>query len=176
MDTLTKSEFSTIAQLEIKLERILELVPIEHRGLLFERVLKDFHPQENTSMLELGFAIQWALCNTGANNQLFLNLAADHDDPRAYAVPKTKREWEVATLVAASIIRWLATSGGCCFLEAAFKRGGGSMTYTLPDPKNGMPALPEPPYIPEDSPNYDNPPIPGNYGDSDEDEDDWPMT
>ncbi len=132
-----------LAQNELELERILALIPEEHRGIRFERVLSSCHPQENTRMLELGFAIEWAMTNT-FRDQLGSVLAAEVDDPRLNAVPKTDREWEVAQLVAASIIRWLPTSVGCSFLQEAFRRGGGSMSYTLPDPKHGMPPLPQP--------------------------------
>jgi hypothetical protein len=146
MGKLPIDGLGAVAQMELELEKILELVPKEHRGLCFERVMKTFHPQENTSMLELGFAVQWALENTGMGHRLNSTLAADSDDLRAYAAPQTAREWEVAELVAASVIRWLPTSSGCCFLQEAFKRGGGSMSYELPDLEKGMPPLPEPPY------------------------------
>ena len=121
-------------------------------------------------MLELGFALQWALENTGTKNQLYMNLVADSDDPRAYAVPKTDREWEVAELVAASIIRWLPTSVGCCFLQEAFRRGGGSMSYELPNLEKGMPPLPEPSQRSEEAASD------SQSDDPDEDGDDWPMT
>lgn len=144
MDKLPASGLGALARMELELQRIFELVPTEHRGLRFERVMQNFHPQQNTCMLELGFAIEWALRNTGIQHQLYTNLATDSDDPRANAAPKTGRDWEVAELVAATTIRWLATASGCSFLQEAFKRGGGSMNYELPDPVKGMPPLPTP--------------------------------
>lgn len=142
MNELPKNGLGILAQNELELTKILELIPIQHRGIRFDRVLSSVHPQENTRMLELGFAIAWALQNVECKSQLNSILAADVDDPRAYATPKTTREWEVAELVAASLIRWLPTSVGCCFLQEAFRRGGGSMSYNLPDPEKGMPPLP----------------------------------
>ncbi len=141
MKELSKNGLGTIAQSQLDVQRILDLIPQVHRGLRFERVLTSFHPQENTSMLELGFAIQWALENSRTREILYSILVADADEPRAYAVPKTSREWEVAELVAATLIRWLPTSVGCCFLQEAFRRGGGSMGYVLPNPEKGMPPL-----------------------------------
>lgn len=143
MNKPSEQGLGKLAQNELELERILALIPEEHRGIRFERVLSSCHPQENTRMLELGFAIEWARANA-FRDQLGSVLAAEVDDPRLNAVPKTVREWEVAQLVAASIIRWLPTSVGCSFLQEAFRRGGGSMSYELPDPKRGMPPLPEP--------------------------------
>jgi hypothetical protein len=174
MKELPKNGLGTIAQTELDLERILELIPKEHRGIRFERVMKSFHPQEVTSMLELGFALEWALMNTEFKHQLYLLLAADSDDPRAGAVPKTAREWEVAELVAASVIRWLPTSVGCSFLQEAFRRGGGSMQYELPDPVKGMPPLPKPPQRFEEAAN--DSPETDEFGGEDDGEDDWPMT
>lgn len=141
MNKAPMSGLDVITRNRLELEEILGLVPKEHRGARFERVLNSCHPQENTRMLELGFAIQWALANTGTGHQLYSILNADPDDPRAYAAPKTDREWEVAEYVAATMIRWLPTSIGCCFLQEAFRRGGGSMSYELPDPEKGMPPL-----------------------------------
>ena len=134
---------SKLVQNELELERILALIPEEHRSVRFERVLSSCNPQENTRMLELGFAVEWAMANA-YRDQLGSILAAEVDDPRLEAVPKTAREWEVAHLVAASIVRWLPTSVGCSFLQEAFKQGGGSMSYELPNPKRGMPPLPQP--------------------------------
>lgn len=172
MNNLPKNGLGTVAQTELDLERLLELIPKEHRGIRFERVMKSFHPQENTSMLELGFAVEWALMNTEFRHQLYSILSSDPDDPREYAVPKTRREWEVAELVAASVIRWLPTSVGCSFLKEAFRRGGGSMSYELPDPEKGMPPLPPPPQRFEEAAN-DSQPDDFDHG---SDDDDWPPT
>jgi len=132
-----------LAQNELELENILALIPEAHRGIKFDRVLSSCHPQENTRRLELGFAIKWAQANA-CSDLLASILAAEVEDPRFKAAPRTAREWEVARLVAASIFQWLPTSVGCCFLQEAFKLGGGSMSYELPDTEQGMPSLPEP--------------------------------
>lgn len=144
MDTPYTNAQGVLVRNELDLIRILEHIPQEHRGLGFERaVLVGLHPQENTRMLELAFALVWAEYNTGCKYQLESMMRGREDDPRIHAAPRTDREWEVASLVAASIIRWLPTSVGCCFLQEAFRRGGGSMGYELPDPMKGMP-LPDP--------------------------------
>lgn len=141
MNSYPSNGLRLIASNQVELEAVLGLIPKEHRGVRFERVLNNCHPQENTRMLELGFAIEWALQNTGSRHTLNSILAVDADDPCAYAVPKTEREWEVAELVAASVIRWLPTAVGCGFLQEAFRRGGGSISYELPDPEKGMPPI-----------------------------------
>jgi hypothetical protein len=137
-----KAGLGILAQNLAELEGILALVPVEHRGIRFERVLNNFNPQDSTCMLERGFAIEWAEANKW-RNQLGSILDGEANDPRIDAAPRTPREWEVAQLVAASLIRWLPTSVGCSFLQEAFKRSGGSMSYVLPDPKRGMPPLRE---------------------------------
>lgn len=146
MQNPNQSGMQRLAEDQAELEVILGLIPETYRGIRFERVLSSCHPQENTRRLELGFALTWVLAHR-QRDQLGLILAAEAGDPRLSAVPLTEREWEVANLVAASVIRWLPTAVGCHFLQEAFQRGGGSMTYTLPDPKAPMPPLPvlEPP-------------------------------
>ncbi|MFA5131892.1 MAG: hypothetical protein WC444_01035 [Candidatus Paceibacterota bacterium] len=173
MEALPKNGLGILSQNEIDLEKILEMVPVECRGLRFERVMRTFHPQEVTSMLELGFAIEWAQRNNGANNRLLGTfLQADEDDPRKNSIPCTAREWEVAELVAATMVRWLPTAVGCSFLQAAFKQGGGSMNYTLPDPAKGIPSFPSSPPEAVNDPG----PITGGGGDENDGDDDWPMT
>lgn len=172
MNGLPTNGLGTISQVELDLERILELIPEEHRGVLFERVMSNFAP-ETSSMLELGFALEWAKENTGGKDLLTSLLGTYEGDLRAYAVPKTEREWVVARLVAASIIQWLPTACGCSFLDIAFNRGGGSMSYTLPDPEKGMSPLPEPPHIVNEAPKATRP-LSDEHGD--DEDDDWPIT
>lgn len=109
-------------------------VPLQHRGVLFKRVLKGHHPQDNTRRLEAGFAEEWSQWNK--ESLLESLLCTDLDDPRREFVPRTPREWEVAHLVAASVIQWLPTSVGCSFLRSAFRRGDGDFKYRLPDYQN----------------------------------------
>jgi hypothetical protein len=117
-----------------QLEELAERIPKEHRGILFERVLKAFHPQENTRRLELGFAETWAERNSPEAGALLLSLlCADTNDPRAEFIPRSEREWQVAYLAAATIMQWLPTSVGCSFLAEAFRKGGGEFRYTLPN-------------------------------------------
>ncbi len=107
-------------------------IPPQNRGVRFTRVLEGHHPQDNTRKLELGFAKEWSDQN-GDGELLASLLLTDKDDPRRSAVPSTPREWEVARLVAATIIQWLPTSVGCSFLRGAFENGGGEFNYRLPD-------------------------------------------
>lgn len=126
-----------MSQLNILIEEaelVAEKVPENCRGVLFHRVLKDFHPQENTRRLECAFAETWAEMNNGEDLSLLCSLLmTDEDDPRRSSLPISGREWEVASVVAATIIQWLPTSVGCGFLRKAFRRGGGSLDYTLPE-------------------------------------------
>ena len=107
-------------------------IPTQHRGVLFTRVLGGHHPQENTRCLEAGFAEEWSERNKDYP-LLERLLCTGEDDPQRRFVPQTPREWEVAHLVAASVIQWLPTSVGCSFLRSAFQRGGGGFKYRLPD-------------------------------------------
>jgi hypothetical protein len=107
-------------------------IPEQHRGLLFTRVLEGHHPQDNTRLLEAGFAEEWSKLNKDSRILESL-LSAYEDDPRRKSAPKTEREWEVAHLVAATLVQWLPTSVGCCFLRTAFQEGGGDLKYRLPD-------------------------------------------
>lgn len=108
-------------------------IPARHRGVLFTRVLEGQHPQENTRMLEAGFAEVWA----EKNKEPLLErlLCTGEDDPQRRFVPQTEREWRVAHMVAATLVQWLPTSVGCSFLRESFKRGGGDFQYRLPDSK-----------------------------------------
>lgn len=107
-------------------------IPPRYRGVLFTRVLPEQHPQENTRCVEVGFAKEWSKWNQ-ERSLLEQLLCTDESDPRRNYVPRNQREWEVAYLVAATIIQWLPTSVGCSFLHSAFKRGGGDLQYRLPD-------------------------------------------
>ena len=127
------SGLETVAKIDALLEDLYARIPPEHRGILFERVLQLFHPQENTRLLELAFAEMWAERNDEYRNNLLCSLlATDENDARRDFVPKTKREWQVARLVAATLVQWLPTSVGCSFLHEGFKRGGGKFSYELP--------------------------------------------
>ena len=108
-------------------------IPPRHRGVLFTRVLPGNHPQENTRCIEAGFAEEWSERNKGDRLLEQLLLIDTGKDPRRKFIPRTEREWEVAHLVAATVIQWLPTSVGCSFLRSAFQRGGGDFKYRLPD-------------------------------------------
>ena len=110
-------------------------IPPQHRGVLFARVLPKQHPQENTRCVEAGFAEEWSASNQ-ERPLLEQLLCTDEDDPRKNCVPRNQREWEVAHLVAATVIQWLPTSVGCSFLRSAFRRGNGDFRYRLPDWEN----------------------------------------
>ena len=107
---------------------------MEHRGILFERVFGECHPQKNTSQLEQSFALLWAQKNNESPPLLQQKLAlGDPDDPRREYIPRNLREWNIAYLVAATVIQWLPTAIGCSFLQEAFEKGGGTFKYTLPE-------------------------------------------
>ncbi len=121
------------------LSAVLEQIPPQHRGILFERVLETFHPQENTRRLELAIALLWAERNNEVTDNLLVHLLHPHairgggPDPRAEELPKSAREWRLACLVAATVVQWLPTSAGCSFLRRAFEKAGGKFSYELPD-------------------------------------------
>lgn len=134
MGDIPSNGLGKIVAAELEITRILEQVPVQHRGLLFERVVKTFHAQETTSMLELGFALEWAEMNRESRSSPILEslLLPDSTDPRKGDVPQNEREWQVAHLTASTLVQWLPTSVGTAFLWSCFKRGGGSFSYTLP--------------------------------------------
>jgi len=144
MNNFPKNGLGTMAQALMELEELLPLIPLEYRGLRFERVLESCHPQEVTRRLELAFAIEWAERNRGTSHALYTLLTADEDDPRKSSAPCTVREWEVVELAIATMVRWLPTAIGTSFLQAAFGRAGGSLSYILPDITKEMPPLPLP--------------------------------
>lgn len=135
MESTPQDGLSLIAAQEVEMEELLKKIPREHRGVLFERVCKKFHPQENTRRLERSFAEVWAEKNNPSQGSSILRLilSAEESDPRRGSCPKNAREWEVAYLVAATFAQWLPTSIGCHFLNEAFRRGGGTFRYTLPN-------------------------------------------
>ncbi len=124
-----------VARQEVTLETLLEKIPVEHRGVLFERVLEDFHPQENTRRLELAFAEVWAERNNPQMYRPLLpSLLETHEgNPRKEFVPATEREWQVACLVAATLFQFLPTTVGCNMLYEGFRRAGGKLWYELPE-------------------------------------------
>jgi hypothetical protein len=107
-------------------------IPRDCRGVLFDRIVEGNHPQENTRLLEAAFVEEWAKRSDHCLLEGFI-LNTNATDPQVVFLPATVREWQVARLVAASVVQWLATQVGCGFLEAAFKRGGGTLSYTLPE-------------------------------------------
>ncbi len=108
-------------------------IPALYRGVLFTRVLPRHHPQQNTRLVEAGFAEEWSERNVKDHLLEQLLLRDTENDPREEFIPRTAREWEVAHLVAATVIQWLPTSVGCSFLRCAFQRGSGDFKYRLPD-------------------------------------------
>ena len=134
MTDIPSNGLGKIAEAELEIMKILEQVPLQHRGLLFERVVKSFSAQETTSMLELGFALEWAEMNRESRGDLILEslLLPNSTDPRKGDVPQNEREWRVAQLTASTLVQWLPTSVGTAFLWSAFRRGGGNFSYTLP--------------------------------------------
>lgn len=116
------------------LQAVLDEIPPQHRGILFERVFSAFHPQENTHRLELAFAQVWAKRNDENEFDSILPslLYPNGNDSEVPHLPQTEHEWRIACRVAATLVQWLPTSVGCAFLREAFERGGGKFTYELP--------------------------------------------
>ena len=125
----TRPQLTLVGGLEFEKNKLG--VPLRYRGVRFARVLRECHPQGNTSRLEEGFAREWAERNE--SSLLERLLCTDENDPQRKFVPQTEREWEVAHLVAATVIQWLPTSIGCNFLRSAFKKGGGDFAYRMPE-------------------------------------------
>ena len=129
------------AQQEL-LENLLEAIPVEHRGIFFERLLPAFNPQENTRKLKVAFSLLWAERNTQTGDSLLTHLLHGHTiagqgpSPQEEFLPQTEREWRIACLVAATLIQWLPTSVGCDFLREGFKRAGGNLMTTPPLPED----------------------------------------
>lgn len=120
------------------IEEMFEKIPSEHRGIMFRRIFEAFHPQENTRLLERSFAIAWAKENSGHGSPILPSLlcaSVDDTDTRTGYLPRNEREWQIAYLVAATIIQWLPTTVGCAFLREAFEAGGGKLAYELPKVK-----------------------------------------
>jgi hypothetical protein len=118
MSSCPTNALGKITQTELEIIKILEQVPMQHRGLLFERVVKTFHAQATTSMLELGFALEWAEMNRDSRSNPILEslLLPESGDPRKGDTPQNEREWKVANLTASTLVQWLPTSVGTAFL------------------------------------------------------------
>lgn len=115
---------------------VLKKIPAKHRGILFERIFR--LPQRKARRLERAFVELWAKQNPEDYERLLVtllfpkNFPAETRDPRARSLPRTAREWEVAYLVAATLIQWLPTTCGMAFLQEAFKNAGGKLECELP--------------------------------------------
>lgn len=133
---------SVLDQQQRLLEHLFEVIPEEHRGFFFERLLPAFHPQENTRRLKVTLAILWAQRNSEAGGNLLTHILHGHtiagQGPSAQQefLPQTEREWKIACLVAATLIQWIPTAVGCGFLREGFERAGGKITIEFPSPNN----------------------------------------
>lgn len=118
---------------------IIDQIPVNHRGLEFRRAYLKYHESDVSQKLELAFAREWAKRNTSTCSPAVLySLMADASnhasdpDPRSHCIPKTEREWEVAELVAATIVQWLGTQNGTSMLIEAFESAGGTLKVGYP--------------------------------------------
>jgi hypothetical protein len=114
------------------LNELLQKIPEHHRGILFERVLAGFAPNTKTAALERGLAETWAKMNDIENAPLLERLLFRNDVEdfgQMDSAPQNNREWEIAYLVAATIIQWLGTPVGCAFLKEAFEKGGAQLEF-----------------------------------------------
>ena len=128
-----------VAEHKDNTEAVIAQIPEQHRGAMFERVLEAFHPQENTRRLELAFALIWAQRNSEMGGNLLTHvlhgatISGEEPGPHASFLPQNKREWDVACMVAATVVQWLPTSAGCSFMAEAFRKAGGTLNWELPD-------------------------------------------
>jgi hypothetical protein len=134
MNPNSKDVKDVITRIEAELEEILRNIPIEHRGVLFNRICKDFHPQRNTQKLEFAYMMEWAGLNNKDKNRpvLISLLTTDEIHPRRDLFPETEREWLLAQFIAATVIQWLPTTIGMSFQVSAFEKAGGKLNYQLP--------------------------------------------
>jgi hypothetical protein len=121
-----------------ELEKTFKLIPKQHRGVSFLRLFSQFHPYEDVRRVQLALAQVWAERNADPGGHLLtylLHAAAMNDvetGTRTEFLPGTEREWNVACLVAATIIQWLGSPVGNRFLSEAFQKAGGTLTTTYP--------------------------------------------
>ena len=131
-DSVPQNGLTKVILAELQAGQTLDQIPQGYRGLRFERLLQTVNSQEATRKLEVAFAILWVEKNTNGKSLLSSLLATDSEDLRRGAIPEIDREWEVAELVAATLIQWIPTTVGMAFVQEAFQRAGGSLKYTLP--------------------------------------------
>lgn len=117
---------------QAKKDQIFDQILPQFRGLYFERLFAANNPQEPTRRLELASALLWVEKNTHQHLLFSSLLTADSSNEKRGAIPQTEREWEIAELVAATLMQWIVTQNGTAFLQEAFRRAGGSLTYKLP--------------------------------------------
>jgi hypothetical protein len=129
----------TLAKAQSELEEMLAKVPLEHRGLLFSRVLTTTgHPISRK--LERAFAIGWAEMNDDQKTSPILRVKlqpSDYEgqDPssREDCIPANEREWAVAEFAVATFMQWLGSAVGTAFLVRSFQQAGGNLQVTLPE-------------------------------------------
>ena len=114
-----------------EIESLLALIPPAYRGLRFNRLVSTLGATEVTRLLEVSFATTWYEHNRYDNRFVRL-LSPGAEDQKKGSAPRTEREWEVAELVAATLIQWLATPVGTALFFQAFRAAGGEITHKLP--------------------------------------------
>lgn len=116
-------------------EELKGRIPQEHRGVQFDKLEKGCHPHEGVRRLEMMFTDRWAQRNNARNEHsplLLRLLTTDGNDPAKKDAPASGREWRVAYLAAATLIRWLPTNSGRGFQRSVYENVGGKAEFTLP--------------------------------------------
>ncbi len=115
-----------------EVEEVLSKIPPEHRGLSLERTLNSSAPNDVSRRFELALATQWARLNDPTRNkEMLVSILCRESSSLQYpnGFRKVKRRDQ---LVAASVIQWLGTRVGECFLYDAFRDAGGNCSITYP--------------------------------------------
>lgn len=111
----------------------MNLVPEEQRGLAFERTLSTFSPNEVSRRFELALAVEWARQNDAQRGkELLVSILCRQSDSSKKYPHGFKKVDQRDKVVAASVIQWLGTALGECFLRDAFREAGGSCVISHP--------------------------------------------
>lgn len=115
-----------------EVEEVLSRIPPEHRGLSLERTLDSSAPNDVSRRFELALATEWARLNDSSRGkEMLVGILCRESGSLQYpnGFRRVKRRDQ---LVAASVIQWLGTRMGECFLRDAFRKAGGDCAITYP--------------------------------------------
>ena len=115
-----------------EVEEVLSMVPQEHRGLSLARTLDSSAPNDISRKFELALAVEWARLNDSSRGkEVLVSILCRESDSLKYpnGFKRVKRRDQI---VASSVIQWLGTRMGECFLRDAFREAGGNCTIGYP--------------------------------------------